>query len=589
MEEEGRNMSRLETHTQPKLKKAPIIVGILALLFIATSITFWLIYPKPSDERVSYFEHEQPLIYQERVYYNTITKFDGQWYLALSFLKEHIDQHITFDEASSSVIVTNSTEVFQMPTERLNYYLNEQDYSLSFPAVKKENDNIYVAAEWLETVYPIKISHDKNETTFIYQNGDTLNKGVVTLRDEEDVLRLRTEPSLMSPYVKQLTFHDEVVVEADTGEWYLIRTKDGVSGYLKKTAITLNEIETVNTKIKKDKQRYFDTNMEWPIHLTWDAIYSPNATPNVVPELEGVQVLSPTWFHLNNGDGDVRNYGSISYVKDAHNKGYHVWGLFSNDFEIERTNKALSTYETRQKIIRQLLHYASIYQLDGINLDFENVYEEDGNRLTQFVRELTPLAHEAGLVISIDITFISNSPTWSKFYEREELAEIVDYMMVMAYDEHWGTSPVAGSVASLPWVEHHLQKLLEVVPSEKLLLGIPFYTRLWKEEMLEDGTVDVSSKALSMSQAESWINSFNLEPIEDPKTKQMYVEYSVPDEPITYKMWLEDKHSLIQRAELVHKYRLAGVASWSSYFASKETWSTLYNELNYKKVVKKAE
>jgi spore germination protein YaaH len=244
--------------------------------------------------------------------------------------------------------------------------------------------------------------------------------------------------------------------------------------------------------------------------------------------------------------------------------------LFSNAFDPELTYQAFKDFETRQKMIRELLHYSQIYDLDGINLDIENVNPEHGPLVTQFVREATPYLHEAGLIVSMDITFIAGG-NWSAFYEREKLARIVDYLAVMAYDEHWGSSPVAGSVASLPWVEENLKQLLDVVPHEKLILGVPLYTRLW--EVKDSG--EVSSTALSMDKVKEWLDKHQLTPSYDEASGQNYAELYVQEEQTTYKIWLEDELSLKKRAELADRYELAGVASWSRYFADETAWLAL--------------
>ncbi|TGV31235.1 glycosyl hydrolase, partial [Mesorhizobium sp. M00.F.Ca.ET.186.01.1.1] len=202
-------------------------------------------------------------------------------------------------------------------------------------------------------------------------------------------------------------------------------------------------------------------------------------------------------------------------------------------------------------------------------------YYEDKERLVQFVRELTPYLHQQGLTVSIDVTIKSNAKTWSMFLDRKALAEVVDYMAVMTYDEHWAASPKAGSVASLPWVEAGLQGVLEEVPNEKLLLGVPFYTRLWTEAKQADGTVKVSSKALSMPRAQEWIAERKLTPVLDKASGQQYVEYRDPKDGNVYKMWLEDVSSMAKRMELVKKYDLAGVASWRRGFEVPEIWPTI--------------
>ena len=186
------------------------------------------------------------------------------------------------------------------------------------------------------------------------------------------------------------------------------------------------------------------------------------------------------------------------------------------------------------------------------------------------MREATPYLHEAGLTVSMDITFIAGG-NYSAFFEREHLADIVDYLIVMAYDEHWATSPTAGSVASLPWVESNLENLLEIIPNEKLVLGVPLYSRLWEEK--ENG--ELSSKSLSMDQVEKWLKEKKVTPTFDEASGQNYGEYYDSKTKSTYKIWLEDELSLSKRAELVDKYRLAGLASWSRTFASESAWTAL--------------
>ena len=276
------------------------------------------------------------------------------------------------------------------------------------------------------------------------------------------------------------------------------------------------EIVRINTK----QNEVIIPQIEGPIQLTWEAVYTKNPDTELISEMPGVNVVSPTWFELSGSDGSIKNLGSLDYVNWAKKRGYQIWGLFSNAFDPDLTHEALKKYETRQSIIRQLLQYCQIYRLDGINIDIENVREEDGPLVTQFIREATPYFHQAGLIVSMDITFMTTG-NWSAFYEREKLAESVDYLIVMAYDEHWGSSEIAGSVASFPWVETNLQKLLEVVPNDKLILGVPLYTRLWEET----STGELSSKAMSMAEVKEWLAANAVTPQYDEVSGQNYAEY----------------------------------------------------------------
>ncbi|WP_455430246.1 glycosyl hydrolase family 18 protein [Paenibacillus darwinianus] len=257
-----------------------------------------------------------------------------------------------------------------------------------------------------------------------------------------------------------------------------------------------------------------------------------------------------------------------------------VWALFNNSFDPDRTTQALDDFGTRFRMIQQLLAYAKMYMLQGINIDFENVYTKDKANLVQFIRELTPLAHDQNLVISIDVTPKSSSEMWSAFLDREALGRAVDYMIVMTYDEYWASSPRSGSVASLPWVERSVQRILEEdnVPPRKLVLGVPLYTRIWTEKKDENGKIAVSSKAVGMEAVEELITERKLKPVYQQATGQNYVEYT--ENGALIRIWIEDETSMKARAELVKKYGLAGVASWQRTFQKPGIWNTIQDTLN---------
>jgi spore germination protein YaaH len=288
--------------------------------------------------------------------------------------------------------------------------------------------------------------------------------------------------------------------------------------------------------------------------------------------MEGLQVLSPTWFHLRE-DGLIVNRADKTYVQWAHQKGLQVWGLFDNDFDPDLTHAFLHNPELRIKVIRQLLSFVELYELDGINLDFENMYLKDKEAYVQFVRELAPLLHEKERLLSVDVTFHSLSETWSMCYDRVGLAAAADYLMVMGYDEHASGSSSAGSVSSLPWVEKGLARMLEEVEADKLILGIPFYTRLWIETIDENGKISLTSKAYSMVTAKKWITEHKARVQIDEIARQHYVEVKEGD--TTYRMWLEDELSLTNRIELMKKYRLAGISAWRRGYEPDETWPVL--------------
>jgi spore germination protein YaaH len=550
-----------------------LVFGFLIGIILIVSSILLMFYPFASTKKANYFEGENPILYMGKQKGNAIFENDTL-YVPFEFLKV-IDDRVLFDDKSQSVIITTADKVVQMPSESLTYFINQETVNLEIAPLKKREGELFIALETIKPFYPLEYQILEGTHAVLVQfDGEERMKGKITSKNvDEERLRLRLKPDLRSPYTAQTVKNEIVFIEGEIGDYYIVRKENGISGYLEKNFAKYKETVTVTAKRNIEKVELPEIN--GPISLTWEAVYTKNPNTSTIPEMPGLNIVSPTWFKLGDADGSVHNLASIDYVKWAKNNGYQVWGLFSNNFDPELTKSSLSDFETRQNIIRQLLHFSQMYQLDGYNIDFENVKSEDGPLVTQFVREATPYFHEAGLYVSMDITFISSSEFWSAFYEREKLSEIVDYMVVMAYDEHWSSSPVAGSVASLPWVEKNLQKLLKEVPNEKLILGVPLYTRLWKEEKEADGATKVSSKTMSMAEISGWLEQNNLTLLYDEASGQNYAERFSQEENATYKVWLEDEMSLKKRADLAAKYELAGIASWSRYFAAPHAWTAL--------------
>lgn len=571
-------MSRIETHKQKGMKPSIIIVGLIASILLISTSLFFLIYPFPSEEKASYTTKEHPIIYKGEMIEEEALIKDDVVYLPLTFFKEQIDNSFAMDEETNSIILTTTDKVIQMPSDSLTYLVNEKPFTIELPILLENEEIPYITLEPIKNLYPVQIDyHEDTGAVIVRKQGESILYGTVNTEQKEEDLRLRIETNLTSPYVAEVSEKEQIEIIKEDNNFYYVRKENGVAGFLPKDSITLANTQIVTVEYESVKKPH--PSIQWPINVTWEAVYSVNPDVKKLPEMPGVNVVSPTWFHLKNNEGDISNLGSIDYVNWAKSRNYQVWGLFSNDFDPDKTHEAFKDYETRMKMVRQLLQYAEMYKLDGINIDIENVRSADGPLVTQFVREATPYFHQAGLIVSMDVTFISGSEMWSKFYEREKLAEIVDYMMVMAYDEHWGTSPVAGSVASFPWVESNLQELLKVVPHDRLILGVPLYARIWKEQDTEGGNIEVSSKAYSIDAIREWIKERNLTPIYDEVSGQNYVEYRNEEEKATYKIWIEDELSLHKRGQFVHKYNLAGVATWSRFFANDTGWTSLDKSL----------
>ncbi|NGQ97357.1 SH3 domain-containing protein [Brevibacillus sp. SYP-B805] len=574
----------------PRPKRRRRQAGLLLAVFLlgigGISAGAWYLLQRPSSEHVAPYDgRKNVIVFQGAVEEQSFLLENGEISLPFDFIKNRLDPSIYWDEPTKSVIVTTKDKVLQMESDQLVAYLNKTPVNLRVP-VKEVDDVRYVPLEPLKKLYPfaMKLLADSG-VLLVEKAGYAVQQGKVLAADDDQpqAQPIRSGPSPHQPIVAELPPEALVDVLGEEAGWYRVLSADGVLGYMPKEAVALAQVRQTALKEAAEKPEPAAWKpLGGKINLAWEHVVNRNPNVAEIPQMPGLNVVSPTWFELIDNQGNLGSKADAAYVKWAHNRGYKVWGLVSNGFNPDFTQAMLKDYRLRSKMIAQILHYAHLYDLDGINLDFENVYLEDKERLVQFVRELTPYLHEQGLTVSMDVTVKSNSERWSLFYDRAALARTVDYIAVMTYDEYWASSPVAGSVASLPWTEKGLQGVLEEVPAKKLLLGVPFYTRLWKEVKQPDGTVKVTSKAYSMKGAEDWIRERNLTPQLDAKTGQMFVSYVDPSDGATYKMWLEDQHSMAKRMELVKKYNLAGVAAWRRGFEKEEIWTTIGESLSRK-------
>ena len=314
------------------------------------------------------------------------------------------------------------------------------------------------------------------------------------------------------------------------------------------------------------------------LNLTWQYIHSKTPNMSNTPKINGLNIISPSWFTLVGAGGEIKSSADMAYSDWAHKNGYKVWALVANDFDSELTSKMLNSPAARARFIDSLISLSKQFNIDGINMDFENMYKRDKNAYTQLMRELYAKTKANNIVLSVDVTVIAANSNWSECYDRAALAEVSDYVALMAYDQHWVGSSVSGSVAQLAWVESNLKKVLNEVPAHKLLLGIPFYTRVWKEETIAgQASPVVTSRAVSMAEAERLVAENKAAKVWDSVSGQYYAQYKIGN--ATYKIWLEEEQSIRLKTELVNKYNLAGVASWRLGFEKATIWNVIANVL----------
>lgn len=569
-------METMYTRAPRRRKGGGAWYTMLFLLFIAAAMGVWFIYMKfiPNQHiTVPDYGLEHPITYQGEVMDQGAVLNNDEVMLPITALQKVLgpDEPIYYEAATGSIILTTTNKVLRLKTDALTAELNQKPYELHIAAQTKD-DAVYIPITPLEELYGLKAEY-KPDTgiVILLQAGESIQQAKA-LKSKGSAIRTKT--SIHSPIAEKVPRGELVRIWGEENGWLFVQGPQGQIGYMQKSSVELASIEKVPQASKEEAFIPWKV-LGKKINLTWEAVYEKNPDPDAIGNLKGVNVVSPTWFELQDGNGTIKGKVDPSYVRWAHKQGMQVWALFSNGFEPDQTTQALAKADTRFKMIRQLLAFAETYDLQGINIDFENVRTSDKANLVQFVRELTPLLHEQGLVVSIDVTPKSNSELWSLFLDRAALGRTVDYMMVMAYDEHWSSSPVAGSVASLGWTQNSVKRIIEEdgVPANKLILSMPLYTRIWTEQ---DGKV--SSKAVGMDKVKDIIASKKLKPKLDPAAGQNYVEYT--ENGALNRIWIEDALSIQSRVKLMRDLNLAGVATWNRSFQTSSIWSVIDEAIN---------
>ncbi len=490
---------------------------------------------------------------------------DNKVLIPVNIIKKYICEDIELSDKYNRVYLNIKNPKFRLESEELDMRM-EQEVRLNF-ATEKINDIEYLNIKGLEKIFDITIDYIEASNLLIIDSF----KDITYIGKIKDNTRLRPRKNVFSFSLDKLQEGEKLIVFEKSKGWLKVRTEEGYIGYVqdKKVDIVAKEND-IDKQLNKIREAW---KVSGKINLAWD--YIGKNLPDLEKEdkIEGLDVISPTWFSVVDSNGFVVNNADFKYVNDSHEKGYKVWGLINNSFDKDLTKELLADEAAQENVINQIIIYSSIYNLDGINIDFENVYYEDKDRLTIFVDKLTDALKKQNLIVSMDMTIPSSSPIWSKFYDREKLSQILDYCIVMTYDEHWAASPVSGSVASIGWVDKGIQKTLQYIPKEKLLMGIPLYTREWEETILENGKINVKSKALSMAKVKERIEKYNPEIVWLDDTGQHYIEYMQDGK--KYRIWIEDEKSIELKANLVYKYDLAGAASWQKGFEEEGIWEVL--------------
>lgn len=450
-------------------------------------------------------------------------------------------------------------------------YTEMTEYTVGGEEFKEWNGEIYMkgqlAREMFGTQYTI---NEKSDTVTVQDPGGLM--GEVTKPDS--YLFVSTNEGERG-YTKELKRGEVIsLFEAEDPGYYFAMSHDGYTGYIAKDRVQ-ESAEVISQKVPADLEMSYYKLPSEPVSIAWQQLYNNDFTGEVYNSIASagyyINVISPTWFKLTE-DGGISSLANEDYVIWNRSRGVQVWALFDNQFNDEITYAVLSNTQKRQALSQKLLEYCQTYNLNGINVDFENMSEKTYPYFIQFMRELSIVLRSEGYLLSVDCMVPS---AWSDYHQRDVLSKLCDYVIVMAYDEHYSGSEIAGSVSSQKFAVEAVYNMLEEgVSSDKLILGVPFYTRVW---MGQDGD-ELVSEAVGMDTAWGYVNDYELEVNYDEETGHNYAEGMVGD--TLYRIWLEDTTSMKWRIQLVQDNQLAGLAAWSLGFEGSDLW-TVYEEAFY--------
>lgn len=551
-----------------KVQRWSLMWKILALILLVGLSVIWYVNGQMNSrikdlelEVLSLLEGGNSFTYLDQtIESDDVIFIDNKTMVQVEFLIDNVDENIHYSNSGTRVYIPMSSLDYQLETRAVTNYVKKHLVDINVP-IFSYNSNNYLDFNVIKKLYHLEIMTALDGSFAVY------NEHMSNLRMVSSSVEFQKTSHGMNVIEDDLPNQIKAIILSTHEGLSKIITENGRIGYVESDQLTEYQAGFVTPILNtvRDEHDYGDH-----IIMTWSQIGNYNANPdlNLEETIEGLDAISPTWFSLNI-NGIIINEADMTYVETAHKKGYEVWALFDNSFKPSWTSDMLNDETYRHKAIAQIAFFASLYDLDGVNIDYENMYLEDQDKFTQFISELKAILSEQNVLLTLDVTVPGGSDQWSKVYDRLNLSKHVDYMMFMAYDEFWSSSPTSGPVSSIPWVEEGIQLMLDEVAHDKIILGIPLYMRVW----IESGG-SVTSKSFGIKHLEGILEDQDYEETYDDNNFINYISYRSDDK--LHRIWIEDELSIEKRVALMNKYNLPGIGAWSKEFVESETWKYIY-------------
>lgn len=562
---------------QQKKKAAPVLVVLILIVLVGAAgiVSFLINRYKPGTEYMAgneYFnltdENSVALIQNGELLEEQAVLIGGEPYAAYTYVESQLNSCFYWDEETKGILLTTSGGVQTLLPGDAAVAKTPGGQS----AVQQESDGtVYISLDVVKEYTDLDYAYYSDPNRVVIRNDwDGVEQATV----QSDTAQVRQKGGIKSLILADVQKGDTLLYLENLDNWCKVMTADGYTGYIQTEDIA--EPEAIEARTAK-KDSYERITRDHKINLVWHqstSTESNDAMAEMTAEMTGVNVISPTWFSVTDETGTISSLASADYVKLAHDAGREVWGLIDNFNEAFDETTDLAYASVRSRIIEQLLAEAASCGMDGINVDFENLKEAGIPHYLQFLRELTSAAHAQNLVVSVDTPV---PQAYTMYYQRGEQARFVDYMIVMAYDEHFAGSEEAGSVSSLPFVQQAVEEMTRVMPADQVICGIPFYTRVWTEKF---GQSAITSEVLGMDGAKNYAKENQMTETWDASLGQNVATVETSD--ARYTIWMEDEQSMEEKLKVIQSADLAGVAEWKLGFERADVWSLIseYIETN---------
>lgn len=559
------------------------VIGLSLVLVIVLMIAGLAIKKKltPSNEVMLLTDYypvkssEVMIILQDEIYSKSGLLLDDMVYIDYDTVVEKFNHRFYWDSKENILTYTTPTEIIRAEAGKREYTvtmtLNPTVKKEEYEIVKVQADKVYLALEFVGRYSDMQYRQydEPNRVIINYRWGEKLFTEVTK------ATKLRSEPGIKNPILADLPVGSSLMYvdmeEAPSKGFVKVMTEDGIIGYVKEKNVKKSFYKTLESSFKAPE--YTAQTRDHKINLVFHQVTNQDANANLealIKKTKGVNVVSPTWFNILDTTGAISSIASRNYVNKANELGLEVWGLVSDVNIKVDMGELLSRTSSRDTLSDSLIQAALEYKLNGINIDLETIPSSAGKSYIQFLRELSVKCRNNGLVLSVD-NFVP--APYREYYDLEEQGKIIDYVIIMAYNEFVGTEE-AGPVATIGFVEDAITNTLKVVPKEKTIIAIPFYSAHWKETA--DGDLTVVYPA--MTNAANVFTDQGIEPEWDEVYGYYYGEYKL--EGATYRIWKEEEKSIEEKMKAIYQADTAGVAAWKLGLEKEEVWDVIIKYLN---------